>query len=45
MDVLGMKQAAEKNVPKMLNFEQQQCQMDIAQKILAAFNDDPDHNW
>ena len=30
-DVLGMKRAAAKNIRKMLNFEQKQSRMDIAQ--------------
>ena len=40
--VLGMKRAAAKIVPKLLNFEQKQRGMDIAQEILTMFNDDPD---
>ena len=28
-DVLGAKRAAEKIVPKLVNFEQKQCRMDI----------------
>ena len=31
-----------KIVPKLLNFEPKQRRMDIAQEILATFNDDPD---
>ena len=34
--------AAEKIVPKFLNFEQKQRHTDIAQEILVTFNDDPD---
>ena len=26
---------------KLLNFEQKQCRMDIAQEMLTTFNDDP----
>ena len=37
-----MKPAAEKIVPKLFNFEQKQCCMDIVQEMLATFNDDPD---
>ena len=33
---------AAKIVPKLLNFEQKQHRMDIAQEILTRFNDDPD---
>ena len=42
MDVLGMKCTAVKIVEKLLNFEQKQHRMDIAQEILTRFNDDPD---
>ena len=41
-DVLGMKRAQAKIVPKLLNFEQKQHCMDITQDMLATFNDDPD---
>ena len=41
-DDLGMKRAAVKIVPKLLNFEQKQRRMDIAQEMLTAFNDDTD---
>ena len=41
-DVLGMKHAAAKIVPKLLNFEQKQCRMDIAQEMLTTFNYDLD---
>lgn len=41
-DVLGMKRAAAKIVPKLLNFEQKQRRMDIAQELLNIVNDDPD---
>ena len=42
MDVLGMKQAAVKIVPKLLNLEQKQSRMDIAQEMSTTFNDDLD---
>ena len=41
-DVLGMKLVAAKIVPKLVNFEQKQCRMDIAQEKLTTFNDHPD---
>ena len=41
-DVLVMKRAAAKIVPKLLNFEQKQCRMDIALEMLTTLNDDPD---
>ena len=41
-DLLGMKRAAAKIVPKLLNFKQKQRRMDIAQEILTTFNDDSD---
>ena len=41
-NILGMKRAAVKIVSKLLNFEQKQCRMDIAQKILTTFNDNTD---
>ena len=37
-----MKYAAAKIVPKLLNFEQKQRRMDIAQEMLTTFNDDSD---
>ena len=37
-----MKRAAAKIVPKLLNFEQEQRGMEIAQEILTTFNEDPD---
>ena len=37
-----MKRAAAKIILKLLNFEQKQCLMDIAQEILTMFNDIPD---
>ena len=37
-----MKHAAVKIVPKLLNFEQKQSCMDIAQEMLATFNDNQD---
>ena len=41
-DVLGMKLATAKIVPKLLNFKQKQRRMDITQEMLTTFNDDPD---
>ena len=41
-DVLDMKHAAAKIVSKLLNFEQTQRRMDIAQEKSATFNNDPD---
>ena len=41
-DFLGMNRASAKIVPKLLNFERKQRRMDIVQKMLATFNDDPD---
>ena len=41
-DVLGMKFAAARIVPKLPNFEQKKCRLDIAQEMLTTFNDDPD---
>ena len=41
-DVLGMKCAAVKIAPKLLNFEQKQCSMDVTQEMLTAFIDDSD---
>ena len=35
-DVLGIKRAAAKIVPKLLNFKQKPCRMDIAQEMLTA---------
>ena len=40
-NVLGMKPVAAKIVPHVLNFEQKQHGMDIAQEILTTFNDVP----
>ena len=37
-----MQRAAEKMVPKVLNFEQKKCRMDIVQEMLMTFNNDPD---
>ena len=37
-----MKRAAAKIAPKLLNFEQKQRRMDIAQDMLTTFNDEPD---
>ena len=41
MNVLGMKSTAEKIFPKLLNFEQNQRLMDIAQEMLTTFNGGP----
>ena len=41
-DVLGMKHEAAKIFPKMLNFKQKHCCMDIALEMLPTFNDDVD---
>ena len=41
-DVLGMKRAATKIVPKLQNFRQKQCLMDIAQEMLTTFSNYPD---
>ena len=41
-DVLVIKRAAAKIVPKLLNFEQKQRRMDIAQEVFRMINDDPD---
>ena len=46
MDALGMKRAARKLVPKLLNCEQKQRSMDIAQVMLATFRfPQKGHNW
>ena len=42
MVVLGMKRAAAKIIPKLLNFAQKQCRINIAQDILTTYNDDQD---
>ena len=42
-DVLGMKRAAAKIVTKLLNFEEKQRPMYIAQKMLTTFNDVSDN--
>ena len=42
MDVLVIKRAAAKIVPKLLNFWQTQRRLDIAQEMLASFNGNPD---
>ena len=39
-DVLDMKRAAAEIVPKLLNFEQKQRRLDMAQEVLTTFNDD-----
>ena len=41
-DVFGMKRAAAKIFPKLLNFKQKQHFMDVAQEMLTMFNDDAD---
>ena len=41
-DVLGMKHAATKIVPKLINFVQKQSRMDMFQEILTTFNNDSD---
>ena len=41
-DLVYIKRAAAKIVPKLLHFEQKQRRMDIAQEMLMTFNDDPD---
>ena len=42
VDVLDMKRAAAKFVPKLQNFEQIQRRLDIALELLMTFNDDSD---
>ena len=42
MNVLGMKLAAAKIVLKLLNFEQKQCRIYIAQEMLMIFNNNSD---
>ena len=42
MFVLGMKHAAAKIIPNLLNFEQKQRRMDIALEMLTTFNDNLD---
>ena len=46
-DILGMKPAAAKIVPKLLNFEQKQCQMDITQDDVQRRSRfaHKSHNW
>ena len=41
-NVLGIKRAAAKIVPKLLNFKQKHSRIDIAQEMLTTFNDDSD---
>ncbi|XP_029665557.1 uncharacterized protein LOC115236955 [Formica exsecta] len=41
-DVLGLRRVAAKFVLKLLNFDQEQCRMDIAQELLNEVNDDPE---
>ena len=44
--VLGMECAAAKIFPKLLNFEQKQSRMVMAQDMLTTYNDDPElYNW
>lgn len=40
-DVLGMKRVAAKFVPKLLNFTQKQCRVEVAQDLLNECNNDP----
>ena len=40
-EFLVMKRVALKIAPKLLNFERKQRRMDIGQKMLTTFNDDP----
>ena len=48
---LDMTRVAKELVPKLLNFDQKQHRIDIAQEILDSVRDDPnllqitDHNW
>ena len=39
-NVLGMKRVAAKFIPKLLNFDQKQRRMEVAQESLNAVNDD-----
>lgn len=41
-DVLGMRRVAAKFVPKLLNFDQKNRRMSLAQEMLNEVNDDPD---
>ena len=41
-DVLGMRRVSAKFVPKLLNFDQKNRRMTIAQEILNGVNEDPD---
>ena len=41
-DFLGMKRAAAKIVPKLLNFKQKQGRMGIAKDMLTTLNDNSD---
>ncbi len=41
-EILGMKRVAAKFVPKLLNFDQKERRMSIAQELLNDVNDDPD---
>ena len=41
-NVLCTKRAAVKIIPELQNFEEKQRRMDIGQKMLTAFSDDPD---
>ena len=38
-DFVGIKSAAAKIVPKLINFEQKQGRMDIGQEMLTTFNE------
>lgn len=40
--VLEMKRVTARLIPKLLNFEQRQRRISIAQKFLKDINDDPD---
>lgn len=41
-NILGMRRVAAKFVPKLLNFDQKQSRMNIAQELLNEVNDDPE---
>ena len=41
-DILGMTRATAMIVTKLLNFQQNQCHLDIAQEMLTTFNRYPD---
>lgn len=42
-NVLGMKRVAAKFIPKLLNFDQKNNRLNIAQELLNDVNDDPSH--